>query len=401
VGEPSGVAAYRRLLLPDETAGTRRTRRDRIVDVSCLVVAAALGVGSYAGNRVGPAGDVAGWLLTVDWVFGLVSLVLLWWRRRHPVGVALLTVLLSTLSSSAAPASAIGLFTVSIHRRWPVVAVVGAVNVGLGMVFTVVRPQDMRWYWSLTINVAGVLVVTAWGLYVRARRQLVQTLRDRAERAESEQRVRAEQARLAERTRIAREMHDVLAHRISLLALHAGGLELRPDLPAEEVQRTAALLRDTAHRALEELRGVIGVLRAEDETAPDAPQPTLHDIPRLVDETREAGARIEFAMTVPDTEPPGPIGRDAYRIVQEALTNVTKHARGTATRVEVTGAPGEGLRIDVRNRLPIVATVPDLPGSGRGLVGLRERVTLSGGTLSHGPNDAGEFEVDARLTWPA
>ena len=119
-------------------------------------------------------------------------------------------------------------------------------------------------------------------------------------RAEADQRLHADRARMAERTRIAREMHDVLAHRISLLALHAGALEVRPDLPPEKVRETAELLRSTARQALEELRGVIGVLREEpgQEPPPAAPQPTLSDIPRLVEETRRAGAKIDFEMRV-------------------------------------------------------------------------------------------------------
>jgi len=109
--------------------------------------------------------------------------------------------------------------------------------------------------------------IVGWGMFVRARRQLILTLRERAQRAEADQTLHAERARTAERTRIAREMHDVLAHRISLVALHAGALEVRPDLPPEMVRETAELLRSTARQALEELRGVIGVLR--DETRQD------------------------------------------------------------------------------------------------------------------------------------
>ena len=112
---------------------------------------------------------------------------------------------------------------------------------------------------------ASVAVVT-WGMFVRARRQLVLTLRDRAERAEAEQHLRVDQARQQERARIAREMHDVLAHRISLLSLHAGALEFRPDAPPEEVARAAGVIRSSAHEALNDLREVIGVLR-ESRTA--------------------------------------------------------------------------------------------------------------------------------------
>jgi signal transduction histidine kinase len=146
---------------------------------------------------------------------------------------------------------------------------------------------------------------------------------------------------------------------------------------------------------------VIGVLRDGQEPAPAAPQPTLSDIPRLVAETRRAGTKIDFEMRVdhPDAAPSA-LGRDAYRIVQEALTNIGKHARGTAGRVRVTGAADSGLHVSVRNRLPIHPHAePALLGSGAGLLGLQERVTLAGGTLVHGPDGTGDFVVDAELQW--
>jgi signal transduction histidine kinase len=247
-----------------------------------------------------------------------------------------------------------------------------------------------------------VLPCIGWGMYVRTRRQLVTTLHERALRAEADQQLHADRARTAERTRIAREMHDVLGHRISMLALHAGALEVRPDLPPEQVRQTAELLRSTARQALEELREVIGVLReGSAEVVPAAPQPTLSDIARLVDDTRRAGAKLDFAMQVDGVETASAgLGRDTYRIVQEALTNMTKHARGTAGRVLVTGAPGQGLCVDVRNRLPTGAPGPvALPGTGAGLLGLQERVALAGGTLVHGPDSSGDFVVHAELRW--
>jgi signal transduction histidine kinase len=222
-------------------------------------------------------------------------------------------------------------------------------------------------------------------------------------RAEADQELHQEQARLAERTRIAREMHDVLAHRISLIALHAGGLELRPDLPPDQIQQTAALLRATARQALEVRRSVFGVLR--DQTGPEpasaAPLPGLRDISRLVQETRDAGTDIDFEMRVEAMDDlPEPLGRDAYRIVQEALTNVSKHARGAPARVRVTGSPDDGLHISVRNPQPVPAsTTPTLPGAGAGLLGLHERVALAGGTLTVGPDGSGDFVVQAALTW--
>jgi signal transduction histidine kinase len=248
-----------------------------------------------------------------------------------------------------------------------------------------------------------VLAASGWGMFIRARRQLLLSLRERALRAEADQELHEERARVAERTRIAREMHDALAHRISLIALHAGGLEVRPDLPPAEIEQIAALLRSTASHALEELRSVIGVLRKDTDSGPAdlAPQPTLGDLRRLVEETRRAGTDIELDMRVEHAEDlPPPLGRDAYRIVQEALTNISKHARGSQGRVRVTGAPGEGLHISVRNHQPVASSLPTtLPGAGAGLLGLRERVTLAGGTLVLGPDGSGDFVVEADLTW--
>jgi signal transduction histidine kinase len=251
----------------------------------------------------------------------------------------------------------------------------------------------------LTYQVA----VVALGMYLRARRELITSLRDRAETAEATQQLLAEQARHAERTRIATEMHDVLAHRVSLMALQAGALEVRPDLPPDEVRDTAGLIRSTARQALTELRDVIGVLRdIGPGEAPHAPQPTLRDVATLVTEYRQAGLNVDLDMRVRAPEAaPGPLGRDTYRIVREALTNVSKHARGTAASVSVCGGPGDGLRVTVRNKLPLAypPVQAALPGAGLGLVGLAERVAVAGGTLSHGPDSGGDFVLTAALCW--
>jgi signal transduction histidine kinase len=162
-------------------------------------------------------------------------------------------------------------------------------------------------------------------------------------------------------------------------------------------------MRSTARQALEELRAVIGILREDpgQEAAPAPPQPTLSDIARLVEESRLTGGKIDFELLVEQPETaPGALGRDAYRVVQEALTNIRKHARGTSGGVRVTGAADRGLRVSVRNRLPINGQDgPALPGSGAGLLGLQERVTLAGGTLVHGPDGEGDFVVDAEFPW--
>jgi len=379
-----------------------RTGRDWVVDVIAFLLALGGGAVALGSSLHDSAAPFPPWQVVVDVACGTLACLSLWWRRRWPLGVALASVLLGIFSISATFAGLLALFSLAVHRPVRPALLVAALWVPSGLLYAIYAQRNDAVSVVLT-SAACVLAATAWGMYVRARRQLLLTLRERALRAEADQHLHADRARMAERTRIAREMHDVLAHRISLLALHAGALEVRPDLPPEEVRETAELLRSTARQALEELRDVIGVLREEpgQEPTPAAPQPTLSDIPRLVEETRRAGAKIDFEMRVdaPDAAPSA-LGRDAYRIVQEALTNISKHARGTSGQVRVTGAAESGLHVSVRNRLPIHANAgPALPGSGAGLLGLQERVTLAGGTLVHGPDGSGDFVVDAELRW--
>jgi signal transduction histidine kinase len=342
--------------------------------------------------------------IVVDVGGGVLACAALWWRRRWPVGVAVSCLVAGMVSSSATPAGLLALASLAVHRPARPAVLVSLLWVPALLAFAAYS-QTTGPVTVVAFVMPLVLAATGWGMFIRARRQLLLSLRERALRAEADRELHEEQARLAERTRIAREMHDVLAHRISLMALHAGGLEVRPDLPATEIQQTAALLRSTASQALEELRSVIGVLREDAEHGPGelAPQPTLRDLRRLVDETRSAGTDIELDLRVERLEDvPPPLGRDAYRIVQEALTNISKHARGTPARVRVTGAPGEGLHISVRNRQRVPASsTTTLPGAGAGLVGLRERVALAGGTLVLGPDGSGDFVVEADLTWRA
>jgi signal transduction histidine kinase len=278
------------------------------------------------------------------------------------------------------------------------------VVIAANAVFPVSRPEGGIGYWEAFGWGAVMTVIAAlWGMLVRGRRQLIVTWRDRAERAESEQRLRIAQARVLERTRIAREMHDVLAHRISLLSLHAGALEFRPGAPPEEIAGAAAVVRSSAHQALQDLRAVIGVLRTgqpEDEPNPERPQPTLNALPALADESRSAGIKVRLEIgTEPETVPAA-TGRAAYRIIQEGLTNARKHAPGAAVRVAVGGSAGDGLTIEVRNPMPVSLPARPIPGTGMGLIGLAERALLAGGHLEHGRTDD-EFVVTAWLPWPA
>lgn len=385
--------------------GRSRSRRDWVVDSAVFAAAVVGGLVSMAWFRHGLVEPYSTRELIFDYTIGAACCLALWLRRRWPVGLAVAMLVPAAMAFSGAIAYLVAVFTVGVHRRTTTVVLVTFGHFGAAMVFAVLRPTDSSiWQW-LVLNAAVYAGVLAWALFVRARRQLLSSLRERAERAEAERELLADRARQAERVRIAREMHDVLGHRVSLIALHAGGLEVMPGLPAD-VAQTAGIIRATARQALGELREVIGVLRNSAEAiseatigGPPAPLPSLTDIPRLVEDSRRAGARVTLDMSVPSgATPPGPLGRDAYRIVQEGLTNVHKHVVGGAAMVTVQGGPGAGLHVTVSNPLP--RTGFEYRAGGSGLVGLAERVTLAGGTLSHGPTEDGEFVVDAVLRWP-
>jgi signal transduction histidine kinase len=389
------------VLVPDpDRDPRRRSTRDWIVDFACFLIAVVGGFLLFAEAADRMSED----LQFFDLVGGAIASIALWWRRRWPVGVALLATAMSAYAVSAGAAAAIALFTVAVHRRAAVALALAALNLAIQPLFLAVHPDDEVPYWvSIAIALLGIGGVVAWGMFVRARRQLVVSLRDRAERAEAEQQLRVEQARQHERARIAREMHDVLAHRISLLSLHAGALEFRPDAPADEVARAAGIIRSSAHDALEDLRTVIGVLResAEGDEA-ERPQPTLAELPALIDESRAAGMHVRYDWRLPDPAAvPATAGRNAYRIVQEGLTNARKHANGATVDVLIEGGAGDGLTVEIRNRLPLGVAAAAIPGTGTGIVGLTERASLAGGRLEHGRTTSGDYRLWAWLPWPA
>ncbi len=378
----------------------RRSGRDWAVDVSCFVLAISAGAvmiwltsRTHATARHPPR--------VTDVILSAVGCLALWVRRRWPVQIALYAALAGVFSVSLLGVAYISVFTVAVHRRFRLVALVAGVHIAAGTVYTALYPDHKESYWASNLwSTIIIAAVVAWGMFVRARRQLVLSLRERALRAEAEQQLRVEQARHQERARIAREMHDVLAHRISLLSVHAGALEFRPDAPPAEVERAAGVIRASAHQALQDLREVIGVLReASGDGAPERPQPSLADLPGLIDESRRAGMTVRWENRLADAAMvPASIGRSAYRTVQEGLTNARKHAPGAAVRVTVDGSAGSGLTVEVRN--PLVRNAQEIPGAGVGLIGLTERAMLAGGRLEHGDTDQGDFRVHAWLPWP-
>jgi signal transduction histidine kinase len=384
---------------PDLPGSADRRQHRRPAAATLAATSGAL-VAATIWGRIGAG--VAGATLVLDIAAGVLSCLLsplLLWR---PVAVTLLLSALAALSPTGTPAASMGVLQVAQRRPFPVAAGVGAAGIAAHVVQGLWQPNGgISFGWWLLLIALGYGALVGWGALARARRQLLESLRERARRAEAEQGRRVAEARMMERTRIAREMHDVLAHRLSLLATYAGALEYRPDAPPEKLSHAAGVVRAGVHQALDELREVILLLRADDAGEDERPQPVLDDVPRLVEESRDAGGQVELRdETVGASALPAAAGRTAYRVVQEGLTNARKHAAGRPVQVVLEGRPGSRLVIDIRNPLPEDGAEPLAPGSGTGLVGLTERVRLAGGRLDH-QAAAGEFRLRAWLPWPA
>ncbi|MGW9174537.1 sensor histidine kinase [Streptomyces decoyicus] len=319
-------------------------------------------------------------------------------RRRWPTWLCV-GVILAIPAEVCFPALVVCLYSLAKYgRSRRTLAAVSTVATAATGAYLLLTDQRELTFEDLAsgIPLLGLLMVVPVlaGLYARARRTVVENLREKAERLEREQRLLASQTRMEERARIAREMHDVVAHRVSLMVIHSGALEVTP---ADRDHTTQArLIGEIGRQALDELRQVLGVLRVDEseKSAPRAPQPTLNDLSRLVDQSRAAGMRIELTTSGPSRPLDATAERTAYRLVQEALTNVHKHAGAAATRVRLRYVPGE-LHITVDNEVPSAPSTARLPSGGHGLVGLRERVTVLGGTFEAGPGPDGGFRVSA------
>ncbi|MDQ0795917.1 sensor histidine kinase [Streptomyces sp. B1I3] len=385
------------------------------------------------------AGDT-GLPVPVGVVFGLVAGSVLLLRRRWPIAVVLVSIA-TTPAEMGFLMGLVGLYTLAASEvpRRITVALAGMTLVGTFVVSYVRLRQSVDahadfgpgvWYipvvslfMSLGLTAPSVLL----GLYIGARRRLMESLRERADSLERELSLladraeeRAEWARTEERTRIAREMHDVVAHRVSLMVVHAAALQVvAPKDPAKAV-RNAALVGDMGRQALTELREMLGVLRSGDalvapsdgqvplatvgrvaaaaaaaEPAEDGPR--LCEVEALVAQSREAGMTVELSVDG-ELRPYAPeVEQTAYRVVQEALTNVHKHAAGARTWVRLAHRDAE-VAMQVENGPTDGATADaGLPSGGNGLVGMRERVLGLGGVFVSGPTEAGGFRVSAVL----
>ncbi|MFE7897327.1 sensor histidine kinase [Streptomyces sp. NPDC057424] len=274
------------------------------------------------------------------------------------------------------------------------------------------RPRTAGWMWALTAlyalvadtgigpndmygtNSAPMLVfsavillcVTVW----HVRRDAVQEVTAQQTVTAHE---RSRRTLLEERTTIARELHDVVAHHMSVVAIQAEAAPYRVENPPPELEKAFATIRENAVAALTELRRVLGVVRAEDYEVPDAPQPTLADLDGLLANVRDAGLTVEKAVTGAVRELPQGVELSAYRIVQEALSNSLRHAPGAGARVEIGYVLGGlGLRV-VNGPPPNPSLIKPSPGAGHGITGMRERVAMLNGEMTAGQTDDGGYEV--------
>ncbi|WP_299540371.1 sensor histidine kinase [uncultured Streptomyces sp.] len=409
-------------------------RRGVALDVGLALVSAL----ECALEGVGFAGDT-GLPVPMGVLFGLLAGSVLVVRRRWPIAVVLVAIAM-TPAEMGFLMGIVGLYTLAaseVPRRITVV-LTGMSLVGTFIVTYVrlrqavtARPDVIQGDWyvplvSLFMSVGLTAPSLLFGLYTGARRRLMESLRERADSLERELSLladraeeRAEWARTEERHRIAREMHDVVAHRVSLMVVHAAALQaVAPKDPAKAV-RNAALVGDMGRQALTELREMLGVLRSGDApraagregreplaqvgraaaaaAAAAEDGPGLGEVEALVAQSRQAGMVVELSVDG-EARPYGPqVERTAYRVVQEALTNVHKHAAGAKTWVRLAHRGAE-VAMQVENGAADGVTADaQLPSGGNGLIGMRERVLALGGVFVSGPTDAGGFRVSAVL----
>ena len=395
---------------------TRGAIGRRLAGLNPLVVDGALALGLAAvtlielatSNECCPSTSDLRWSA----VFMLAQTLPLAFRRRYPFEVfavaGVSAIVYDVLSIPRDPSTAIfaqllAVYSVSAYARRPL-AIAAAVIVAVALVVLNVPPlADAEDFASLTTQVA--LIGGAWvvGRNTRYRRREAELLAERAERVERERQERDRIAALEERDRLAREIHDVIAHSVSVIAVQAGAAraiaEQRPDRAREALASIEEVSRDT----MVELRRALGAVRAPGDAAALAPTPGLHVLEDLAGKVREAGVAVEIVREGDLGDVPASIDLSAYRIVQEALTNTIKHAGPTTAHVLVR-SDANWLEVAVSDEGPRPGARPDLdgddaagiPSGGHGLVGMRERVAMFGGTFEAGPAGAG-FSVRARF----
>lgn len=340
--------------------------------------------------------------LAIEAVIGVLALALTVLRRRRPFAVAASTAVLTAFSTLAYGPWLLAYASLATRRRWREVLVGGLLGLVAMSVLTRRTPEarvDPSWVQDLS-EVLFIAVVVAVGMYVGARRELVYNLRLRARQAETERDLRVAHARAEERREIAREMHDVLAHRISQITVHAGALAYRAGLGDAEVQEAGQVIRTASHQALVELRSILGVLRDPTPGQCSVSRPGHADVDTLVAEAVTSGVRVELDDRLAADSVPDGAASTIYRVVREGLTNARKHAPEAELTILITGEPEEGITVLLRNEVgpPSSVTPESELGAGLGLVGLAERVELRGGRLEHG-RDGATFVLRCWMPW--
>ena len=328
-------------------------------------------------------------------------------RRRWPIPVLWLGTLatvpywvLDYVDAGLSMAVLIQLYTVAANceRRRALPHVVGAIVILLAvMIIGVVVDEEELPAVAVLANV--VIFLSAWvlGDSVRNRRDYLAEVEARADRAEADREAAALRAVQEERTRIARDLHDVVAHSVSVMVIQAGAARRVLDRHPEQTEESLQIIERTGRDALDELRRVLGVLRAPDGDSSTAPQPRVDDLGALVRHWRETGLPVELQVDGDPFQLAAGVGLTIYRIVQEALTNVMKHAGPATATVDVRYRP-DAVTVLVTDdgRGPGAGDRP-VPSARQGLIGMRERVELFGGTLDVGPRPGGGFQVRAVL----
>ncbi|GHB60485.1 histidine kinase [Streptomyces viridiviolaceus] len=374
-------------------------------------------------------------------VFGLLAGSVLVVRRKWPIAVVLVAIAI-TPAQMGFLMGIVGLYTLAASElpRRIIGSLAGMSLLGTFIVMFVRLRQDMArddldlgdWFVpfaAITTSLGVTAPPVLLGMYVGARRRLMESLRERADSLERELQLlaeraeeRAEWARNEERTRIAREMHDVVAHRVSLMVVHAAALQAVARKDPEKAVKNAALVGDMGRQALTELREMLGVLRSAGESgrrerasvplaavgvaaaaaasraAGDdgrADGPCLSELDELIGQSAAAGMVVDLSVEGEERSYAREVEQTAFRVVQEALTNVHKHAAGAKTYVRLAHRVSE-IAMQVENEPPPeAASSARLPSGGNGLVGMKERVNALGGVFVSGPTDAGGFRVSA------
>jgi signal transduction histidine kinase len=345
------------------------------------------------GHKVEAHGGIAKVVLAA-----LLSVLPLLVRRRWPVQVLALVLALDLAFPGPAaflPAALVALYTIASRRPWRVALIAAAVT---AVAFAL---HPLLWGYSLPLSaaiaeLALVAFALALGRYQTTRSVYVEQLRERAGRLERERELLAQQGAAEERMRIARELHDVVAHNVSLMVVQAQALGMTAH-DEQETRRGARSIADLGRTAMNEMHRTLELMRPESAEVERSPQPTLNDLGALVETARTAGISAELSVSGEPRPLASGVELSAYRIVQEALTNVLKHAGEAHTKVSVRYRD-RGLELEIVDD-GRGASGPAVAGRGHGLIGMRERVALFGGTLSAGPLNGRGYRVEATLPY--